>query len=260
MPEDWLGFDQFLAHLREQSRNTRDQGTQFEVAMAALLPHLPDHQFEDAWLWKDWPQRQAVTGLNAQDIGIDIVARVRDSNEYWAVQCKFYDPDSTVTHGDLGTFFTASGREGFSGRLIITTTDRWTSHARDHAGKPADRNTPSAAQGSAGPEHRLELGASRQDQNLQDRHKELYPRQKDAFEAARAHFAVHDRGQLIMACGTGKTFTSLKIAEELTPEDGHVLFVVPSLSLMKQTISEWAWERATRSSLFRDLFGQHCWQ
>ena len=129
MAEEFLSFDAFLERLREQARNTRDQGTQFELAMAALLPMLPEYEFDAAWLWQDWPQRREITDLNAQDIGIDIVARLRGSGEFWAIQCKFYDSGSTISNGDLGTFFTASGRYGFSGRLIITTTDKWTSTA-----------------------------------------------------------------------------------------------------------------------------------
>jgi predicted helicase len=244
MPEKHLPFDDFLNHLREAAKNTRDQGDKFEVAMVAVLPQLRDWQFAEAWLWKDWPQREAMTGLDARDIGIDIVARLQDSDEYWAVQCKFYDPASTIAHGDLGTFFTASGRTGFSGRLIITTTDNWTGHAD------------SMLENQQIETHRLRLKELqdldiswnwvRPDETkvLRDRHKELYPLQKEAFVAAKAHFAEHDRGRLVMACGTGKTFTSLKIAEELVGAEGYVLFVVPSLSLMKQTISEWAWERA----------------
>ena len=107
LSEEFISFDNFLAQLKEQSWHLRDQGQQFELAMVALLPMLAEFEIEDAWLWRDWPQRQEITGLDGRDIGIDIVARLRDRNEFWAVQCKFYDPDSTISHGDLGTFFTA---------------------------------------------------------------------------------------------------------------------------------------------------------
>ncbi len=42
-----------------------------------------------------------------------------------------------------------------------------------------------------------------------------------------------------MACGTGKTFTSLKIAETIAGKGKRVLFLVPSLALISQTIREW---------------------
>ena len=241
MPERILSFDEFLVKLRDSATSNRDQGTKFEIAMAALLPELKDFEFDKAWLWADWPQRENITGLNAQDVGIDIVARIRDSNEYWAVQCKFYDPDSTISQADLGTFFTVSGQEGFSGRLIITTTDNWTSNAE---GRLKNQQIET---------HRLRLKDLRslnigwnwvrpdRTRVLPDKERPLHRRQQEALKAALKHYEENDRGQLIMACGTGKTFTSLKITEELVPKNGSVLFVVPSLSLMKQGITEWAW-------------------
>ena len=129
MTKTKLSFEEFLAELRENADNTVEQGTKFESAMAALLPQLPEYSFEEAWLWRDWPDREKLTGLNAQDNGIDIVARIRDSDEYWAIQCKFYAPISQINANDLGTFYAESGKQPFTGRLIITTTDYWTSTA-----------------------------------------------------------------------------------------------------------------------------------
>jgi predicted helicase len=61
----------------------------------------------------------------------------------------------------------------------------------------------------------------------------------------KAGLVANDRGKLIMACGTGKTFTSLKIAEEIAGKGKRVLFLVPSLSLLSQTLTEWTQESAT---------------
>ena len=58
------------------------------------------------------------------------------------------------------------------------------------------------------------------------------------MEAVTSGLGTADRGKLIMACGTGKTFTSLKIAEHMAGHSGRggrVLFLVPSLSLLSQT-------------------------
>ena len=243
MTEPHMSFEDFLVQLRDEARSTTDQGTKFELAMAALLPHLPEYQFDAAWLWKDWPQRREVTDRNAQDVGVDIVARLRDTGEYWAIQCKFYDPSSSINLKELGTFFTASGIEGFSGRLIITTTDKWTGHAESMLKNQQIETKRLRLQDL---QHlNIAWNWLRPDKTkiIPAKLKKLYPLQKDAFDAATAHFVEHDRGRMIMACGTGKTFTSLKIAENITRPDGYVLFIVPSLSLMKQTITEWAWER-----------------
>ena len=45
-----------------------------------------------------------------------------------------------------------------------------------------------------------------------------------------------------MACGTGKTFTSLKIAENIAGNGKKVLFLVPSLALLSQSLTEWTQE------------------
>lgn len=122
-------FNDVLDALREQARNTREKGTLFEDLMEAVLPQLPDMDFEHVWSWKNWPDRQTQTGMNAQDVGIDLVGKRREENGFCAIQCKFYDPGTTISESDLGTFFTQSGKDAFSSRLIISTTDRWTKHA-----------------------------------------------------------------------------------------------------------------------------------
>ena len=70
--------------------------------------------------------------------------------------------------------------------------------------------------------------------------KTLRPHQKTALENTHQHFKTDDRGKLIMACGTGKTFTSLRIAENETKGNGLVLFLVPSIALLGQTLREWS--------------------
>lgn len=45
-----------------------------------------------------------------------------------------------------------------------------------------------------------------------------------------------------MACGTGKTFTSLKIAEQFSKENNLILFLIPSISLLSQILREWTAE------------------
>lgn len=45
-----------------------------------------------------------------------------------------------------------------------------------------------------------------------------------------------------MACGTGKTYTALKIAEKQTQGKGLILTLVPSIALMGQTLTEWYYD------------------
>lgn len=68
--------------------------------------------------------------------------------------------------------------------------------------------------------------------------KSIRPHQKEAIENILKGFETADRGKLIMACGTGKTFTSLKLAETFGAGK-NILFLAPSISLVSQNIKEW---------------------
>ncbi len=198
-------------------------------------------QYDAVWRWIDWPDRRGRT-----DTGIDLVARERDTGNYTAIQCKFYEPTHTLAKGDIDSFFTASGKTGFTNRVIISTTDRWGRNAEDAL---ADQLIPVQRIGMA------EIAESPIDWDIvwpagdlqvnltpAKRH-ELRPHQQQAIDAVFRGFAVgNDRGKLIMACGTGKTFTALKIAERTAAENGgsaRILFLVPSISLLSQTLREW---------------------
>ena len=52
------------------------------------------------------------------------------------------------------------------------------------------------------------------------------------------------RGRVIMPCGTGKSVVALWAAEELAGLGRRVLYLVPSISLMDQTMREWARQRS----------------
>lgn len=210
--------------------------------MAEYLRHDPIYaqRFSDVWMWSQWPGRDG-----KGDTGIDLVARERDTGGYCAVQCKFYDPAHYLQKTDIDSFFTASGKHPFTSRIIISTTDRWGSNAEaalESQQIPVTRigvSTIAAAPISwdlAWPSQAVELELHRTTANT------LRPHQQVAVERVLRGFETADRGQLIMACGTGKTFTSLKLAERVTATKGSsatVLFLVPSISLLSQTLREW---------------------
>ncbi len=227
---------QYEAYTTDQ----RSKGNLFERLMVAFLKIEPvyHNKYSDVWLWTDWPDRQ-VSGFGA-DVGIDLVAQERGSGEFCAIQCKFNSPSHVLQKSDIDSFFTASGKEPFKSRIIVTTTSHWSKHAED------------ALSGQQIPVLRIgmdELENSSVDWSqfslekpeflvLKPR-KTIRPHQKIALEKVLAGFEESDRGKLIMACGTGKTYTSLQIAEHFVPEKGFVLFLVPSISLMSQTLKEW---------------------
>jgi predicted helicase len=232
-----------LAEIRESPLSPREKGERFERLMQAYMRAAPDFErFSEVWLWSEWPGNDS-----KGDAGIDLVAQESDGSGYCAIQCKFYAPDHHLQKKDIDSFFTASGKSPFTSRLIISTTDAWGKNAEDALDRqriPVSRiGLGDLAQSTvdwdalawpATPGGEISLG-------LAPRHG-LREHQRVAVEDVFRRFESHDRGKLIMACGTGKTFTALKIAERLVVErDRHtsVLFLVPSISLLSQALREW---------------------
>ena len=195
-------------------------------------------RFEDVWLWSEWPE----PSFSGQDTGIDLVAKERDGG-WCAIQCKCFDPSHSIQKSDIDSFFTASGKRPFTSRLIVSTTDKWSVHAEEAL---ADQQIPTNRIGLS------DLVDSRIDWNrvvpelievlpLRPR-KNLLLHQQEAVSKVLSGFQDSDKGKLVMACGTGKTFTSLKISESLVPPGGAILFLSPSIALVSQTLSEWTRE------------------
>lgn len=226
-----------LTNIRQTAQSERDKGTAFERLVKEFLvkDSLWAEKFSDVWMWSDWPERDGRV-----DAGIDLVAKDAETDELWAIQAKFYDPSHALQKGDIDSFFTESGKAPFSQRMIVSTTDNWSAKAEealegqqipvtrvrlmDLAESTLDWSTYKADQPSA-----LEHFAPR----------DLRAHQVEALEHVSEGFKTSDRGKMIMACGTGKTFTSLRIAEHLAGAGGRVLFLVPSISLLQQTLREW---------------------
>ena len=228
--------------LRQAPTNV-DRGLLFERLMVRYFELDPalTQQYDAVWRWIDWPDRKGKT-----DTGIDLVARDRDTGAYTAIQCKFYEPTHTLSKGDIDSFFTASGKKPFTNRVIITTTDKWGKNAEDALDDqttPVQRiNMADIAESPidwdiAWPQGNLTIDLAPAEK------RQPRPHQVDAIDAVLKGFAVgNDRGKLIMACGTGKTFTALKLAERICADSGgsaRVLFLVPSISLLSQALREW---------------------
>jgi len=233
-----------LEEFRQAATSNRDLGDKFERLFANYLMIDPQYQYTDVWLWGEWQDRFG------SDTGIDVVAKDEQGN-YCAIQCKFYAANHSLQKKDIDSFFTESGKsfdtaEGekvFSSRLIVSTTDKWSKHAEDALDNQHPPCTRLRAEDLANsPVDWSQFSLNKpQDMRLKAK-KVLRPHQQTALEKVDIGFKTADRGKMIMACGTGKTFTSLKIAEHLTPQHGTVLFLVPSISLLSQTLREWTAE------------------
>lgn len=228
-----------LEEFRESATSQRDKGDKFEQLILQYLQTDPIYQehFSNVWLWMDFPRRN-----HAPDTGIDLVAQERDTGDYCAIQCKFYDRNHILDKNDIDSFFTASGTDLFSKRIIVSTTDKWSKHAEDALKNqqiPVTRITLHDLANS--PVDWSKFSLKKKQLKLKPK-KEIRPHQIKALEAVMDGFKEAERGKLIMACGTGKTFTSLKIAEQFAGNNSLILFLVPSISLLAQTLREWTAE------------------
>ena len=239
------GFQRVLDHIRSIAGTEAEKGRLFERLMKAYFQEDPLYRdrFSDVRLWSEW----AATRLDfdGADIGIDLVAEEREGG-VCAIQCKCYAPGTRISKAHLDSFISASAREPFTSLIVVDTGDGWGPNAvktvtgldrecavlrfGDLASRPFDwpdlvHQEPETLAWRAEPYH-------------------LVPHQEAAFNDTIEGLIEHDRGKLVMACGTGKTFTALRIAEAVAGVGGRVLYLVPSISLFQQSMREWAEQRA----------------
>ncbi len=236
-------LNSLLNNYRNSSMSEREKGSYFEELIIQYFKHEASYQdlYSTIWSYADWAHIQ---GLPKNDAGIDLVAQTQGTNEYHAIQCKFYSEDYRVQKADIDSFFTASGKKTFSHRIIVSTTNNWSTNAED----ALQNQHPPVSKIDLNDLENSKIDWSKFQPNtepvLKDK-KQLREHQQTALNAVTEGFATAKRGKLIMACGTGKTFTSLKIAEAHAGKGKRVLFLVPSLSLLSQTLTEWTQESTT---------------
>ena len=228
--------------LRRTSDSPQARGRIFERVMRTAFERNPQYsdRFERVWLWSDWPQRiQLGYGIDA---GVDLVAEEFDGS-VCAIQCKLYDPGATVPSKDINSFLAEAGKEPFTSSLLVTTgrltgqswskVERATKRCEVLSGYELDRwpvrwadcfEDPDAVEFAARAEPRSD--------------------QIEALEAIAKGFDEHDRGQIHMPCGTGKSLVALWAAEQQVGRGGRVLYLVPSIALMAQTMRVWAANRS----------------
>ena len=210
----------------------RVRGKQFEHVCKWFLTNDPTYKntLRRVWLWSEW------TGRWGGDAGIDLIAEDHDGR-LWAIQAKAYTPENTVTKADVNKFLAESSRAVFSYRLLIATTDKVHHVARRTINDQEKRVTFVGLSDLL--TSQVNWHTNPLDMRPSPPPKPAKPRehQREAIRDVVKGYTNSDRGQLIMACGTGKTLTSLFIKEKLDAE--RVLVLVPSLSLLKQTMQVW---------------------
>ena len=232
-----MTFDELLIKYRDENISDYERGKNFERLMKNFLLTYPVYlgTISKVYFWNEFSDEI--------DLGIDLVAETVDK-KFWAVQCKFYSESTPINKAAVDSFISNSSRtfdgKNFSLRLWIATSDNFT----DNAEKSFENQSPEVLRigmeelrNAAVDWEKLDAGTFGKDALKNFREPKNH--QLDAINAAQNYFQNHNRGKLIMACGTGKTYTSLKIAEKLFP-DGKILFLVPSISLLSQILYEWA--------------------
>ena len=225
----------------------RKAGTYFEEITICYFSNEPAYRelYKQVQPYAAWAKLEPI---DKTDTGIDLVAETH-TGELHAIQCKLCAPDYRVQKSDIDSFFAASGKKPFMHSFIVCTTDIWTTQAeealRDQL-PPVTKIDLAALEASAIDWSRF---SSDKPHALRPK-KSLHPHQQYAVSQVLEGLQKHDRGKLIMACGTGKTFTSLKITEQIAGAGKRILFLVPSLALLSQTLTEWTQETDTPIQCF----------
>lgn len=245
-----MTFKDILNIFRSTSFTEKDKGTRFERIIKNWFKTDPRYSnLTDVWLWEEFPAKKDFGG---KDIGIDLVAKT-DMGDYWAIQCKCYAEDATIDKPAVDSFLSTSSKTftdpftfqttKFSDRFWVSTTNNWGANAEEaikNQDPPLHRINLFDLESSSVEWEKLyhnQAGTSARQEG-----KQLFKHQLDAISAAYKHYEQegNDRGKLIMACGTGKTFTSLRMVENLLKDKGLVLFLVPSIALLGQALNSWA--------------------
>lgn len=243
-----MSFQKVLAKYRKISFSQRDKGDRFERLMKAYLLTDPKYayKFKKVWLWNEFPGK---ADLGLFDAGIDLVALTIEG-DYWAIQCKCFQETAIIDKPAVDSFLSTSSRHfkgedlkthGFSHRLWISTTNKWGPNAKEaikNQNPPVSRINLTDLIEAPLDWEKLDQGIT--GELARNAKKQIRPHQHTALTETHKHFQNQDRGKLIMACGTGKTFTSLRIAENETDGKGFILFLVPSIALLGQTLNEWS--------------------
>lgn len=234
-------FDELVDQVNNNLDKQRDRGTAFEKMVVAYLKNEPAYKqkFKDVWMLNEVPEEYHIS---KKDIGVDIVAKDYDGN-LTAVQAKFYR--GKVGKAEIDSFVAEAGKNVYSAGIIVSSTDKWNKNAKATL---EDTTKPFSIIGLSQLRHAhfswQKFNFAKENTDLSNKViKKIRDYQNIAINKSLEYFKEHDRGKLIMAPGTGKTFTSLKIAEALMKKQGkkqfNVLYLVPSIQLLSQTLFGW---------------------
>ena len=284
--EQISAFEQILQRFEQNTLTERDKGTAFELLVRDVLSQAQPwcDQFAKVQTYAEWAKEHPeLSGGDARDTGIDLVATNRPANmaaggndglaqnaglvsqvriknrggvetlvnnthpSFTAIQCKFFGREQFIPKSQVDSFLADSERPFFSDRYFVYT-GRLSEHA--HSELINRTNPVKTISRSDLEEANVDWSGFLKTHQVTITKRQLRPYQQEALENVIEGFKHHNRGKLIMACGTGKTFTSLKIAERQTNNNGLVLFLMPSLALLSQTLCDWKRQASAHMAAF----------
>lgn len=234
-----LSFDQLIQQINENNTQQRDRGTAFEYLVQAYLKNEPIYKnlFSHVWMLSEVPESE---GVPKNDIGVDLVGK-KKTGELVAIQAKFYD--HKIQKSDIDSFLGELGKDYYSEGIIVSTVDEWGKNAEEAVNNRSDLTRIGLSDLRHSQIDWATFSFERKEEVTVRALKQPRGYQKEVIANALEHFGENDRGQLIMAPGTGKTFTSLKVAEAMAKQSGQetfkVLYLVPSIQLLTQTLRAW---------------------
>lgn len=234
-----MTFDNLVNQINNSAETQRDRGTYFEYLVRAYFQNEPTYknEFKNVWMLVDVPEEY---GIPKTDIGVDLVAE-KFTGELVAIQAKFYD--HPIQKSNIDSFLSELGKDYYKSGIIVASTDKWGKNAEKALADRSDviRIGLSDLRNSRIDWDKFSFERPEEVEVKSKKQPRYY--QREVIAAALEHYKTNDRGQLIMAPGTGKTFTSLKITEAMAKaaakEQYVVLYLVPSIQLLTQTLRGW---------------------
>ena len=234
-----MSFEKLVEQINNNADNQRDRGMYFEHLTKSYLKNEPTYQneFKNVWLINEVPEKY---GIPKYDIGVDLVAE-KVTGGLVAVQAKFYKNE--IRKKDIDSFLGELGKDYYDSGIIVSSTDKWGKNAENALDSRSDVVRIGLSDLKNSRIEWAKFSFDNPEEVVIKAKKKTRSYQEQAIQEAVTHFEKYDRGQLIMAPGTGKTFTSLKLTERMAEiankEQYVVLYLVPSIQLLTQTLRAW---------------------
>lgn len=224
-------FEQRVAALFDT--NTKAQGDAFEIFVEAYLHTQPITQCAETWLVGSIPvEVREELNLPNDSKGIDGVFK-SISDVLVPYQVKFRSNRPALGFNEVAPFLGIT--EKAVDRLLITNCDSIAIDVKNRTGIRSLRGVDFdqlTEDDFLVIEDWLKAKPTKRTALVPD------PYQVEALANIRSHLESHDRGSVVMACGTGKTLVALWAVEQSNAKS--ILVLLPSLTLLQQTLSEWS--------------------